>query len=585
MKVLICAIAKNENRYIREWVEYYKNLGVSKIVLYDNNDVTGETFNPVIGDYMKSGFVEVVDYRGKHKSFTKKYAESSKDHGVQQDAYEECYHKYSDDYDWFGFFDIDEFLFIRDNKTLFEMLSNPALDKVDVIQFNWVCFGDNGHLRYEDIPVRERFLTHSKYQSEHVKSMVRGGFEEISLPCHLAVVKGATYAYPDGKPTKCDFKQPIRIEGAYIEHYLTKTIEEWCDRKFNTTSATGKDYFNTNIASRIAIFFQHNASTPEKRKIVEEKKKELLNKKPTAAPVDKKKVIVSLTSYPERFGNLIRVFDSIYANTMLPWKIVLTLQTADVAEMPKELVDYIANHKEIEILQYEENLKCHLKYFLAMQKYREYPIITIDDDVLYTKDLISSLYMAYINNPPCIFARRVHLMTYGTSGNLRKYDYWVGECKTVTQPSMDLFATGVGGVLYPPNILKISDGNLEGIRKCLNADDIYMKYLENMYKIPVMWVKNSFVHGRRKIVENQKHALSKKNVLSKRNDEYIKVFLCNKKSEVSKTQGSTEKKYVPKEVPETKNRPKPLKRPMKPPVRTSGLTSTGSGRKVALIRR
>ena len=44
-------------------------------------------------------------------------------------------------------------------------------------------------------------------------------------------------------------------------------------------------------------------------------------------------------------------------------------------------------------------------------------------------------------------------------------------------------------------------------------------------------------------------------------------------------------KYVPKEMPETKNRPKPLKRPVKPPVRVSGLTSTGNGRKVALIRR
>jgi hypothetical protein len=176
-------------------------------------------------------------------------------------------------------------------------------------------------------------------------------------------------------------------------------------------------------------------------------------------------------------------------------------------------------------------------------------------------------------------------MTYGTSGNLRKYDYWVGECKTVTQPSMDLFATGVGGVLYPPNILKISDGNLEGIRNCLNADDIYLKYLEDLYKIPVMWVKNSFVHGRRKIVENQKHALSKKNVLSKRNDEYIKVFLYNKKSEVSKTQSTTGKKYIPKEVPETKNKPKPVRKPMKPPVHMSNLSSTGNGRKVALIRR
>lgn len=583
MKVLICAIAKNENRYIREWVEYYYDLGVSKIVLYDNNDVDGERFDSVIGDYIESGFVEVVDYRGKHKSFTKSYAESSKNHGVQQDAYEECYHKYVDDYDWFGFFDIDEFLFIRDNKTLFELLTDPVLDDVDVIQFNWVCFGDNGHLRYEDIPVRERFLTHSKYQTEHVKSMVRGGFNEIKLPCHIAIAKDAKYAYPDGKPTKCYYTQPIRTEGAYLEHYVTKTVEEWCDRKFNTTSATGKDYFNTNIESRIAIFFKHNQSTAEKRKIIEEKKRALTNRKPQP----KANVIVSLTSYRQRLGNLIKVFDSIYANTMQPLKIVLTIESKDKAFMPKDLLDYIEAKGNIEVIEYPENLKCHLKYFCAMKKYRQYPIITIDDDVIYTPDLISSLYTAYASNPKCVCARRVHLITYTNRGTIKKYDDWVGECRTVTTPSFDLFATGVGGVLYPPDILKISDENLDGIRNCICADDIYLKYLEDLYNVPVLWVKNGKVHGKRKIVENQKNALSKDNVLKKRNDEYIKIFLKNKKKpEVVKEEAKgSGVKFVPKEVP------KPVKRQTEPPrkkIRRMPVNSLqflkDSNRRIGLIR-
>lgn len=531
MKVLICAIAKNENRYIREWVEYYHGLGVSKIVLYDNNDADGEKFDSVINDYIENGFVEIVNYRGKHKSFTKKYAESSKDHGVQQDAYEECYHKYSDDYEWFGFFDIDEFLYIKDNKTLFEMLSNPALNDVDVIQFNWVCFGDNGHLRYENIPVRERFLTHSKYQSEHVKSMVRGGFKEISLPCHLAVVKGANYAYPDGKPTKCDFKQPIRTEVAYIEHYITKTIEEWCERKFNTTSATGKDYFNTNIASRVAIFFQHNTSTPEKRKIVEEKKKELhtLN---TEMANNKKKVIVSLTSYPERFKNLTKVFNSIYENTILPLKIVLTLQTKDVKLIPEDLRNYIKEHG-IEILTYDENIKCHLKYFCVMQKYRELPIITIDDDIIYTKDLIESLYDTYLKHPDCVCARRVHKITFNSNGGIKNYNDWKMEYKYGTIPAFNLFATGVGGVIYPPDILHITDDNLPEIRKCITADDIYLKYLENKYNIKVCWVKNNKVHGTKQLLVNKKNALNSLNVIKKKNDTYIKEFIFDTKNDVN----------------------------------------------------
>ena len=63
--ILLCAIAKNENNYIREWVEWYKRLGFTKILLCDNNDVDGETFYESIPVYITSNFVEVLNYRGK----------------------------------------------------------------------------------------------------------------------------------------------------------------------------------------------------------------------------------------------------------------------------------------------------------------------------------------------------------------------------------------------------------------------------------------------------------------------------------------------------------------------------------------
>ena len=66
-KVALCALAKNENLYIREWVNWYKKLGVSKIFLYDNNDIDGEHFEDVISDYINTGFVEVIDVRGVEK--------------------------------------------------------------------------------------------------------------------------------------------------------------------------------------------------------------------------------------------------------------------------------------------------------------------------------------------------------------------------------------------------------------------------------------------------------------------------------------------------------------------------------------
>ena len=37
-KVCLCTFGKQENRYIREFVSYYKKIGIDKIyLLYDNN--------------------------------------------------------------------------------------------------------------------------------------------------------------------------------------------------------------------------------------------------------------------------------------------------------------------------------------------------------------------------------------------------------------------------------------------------------------------------------------------------------------------------------------------------------------------
>ena len=45
MKTLLCCIGRRENQHIREFVEWYKNLGFTNIVLYDNNYDGEEDFD------------------------------------------------------------------------------------------------------------------------------------------------------------------------------------------------------------------------------------------------------------------------------------------------------------------------------------------------------------------------------------------------------------------------------------------------------------------------------------------------------------------------------------------------------------
>ena len=79
IKVCICTIGKNGNKYIREFIEHYKHYGIDKIFIYDNNDINGEYFREVINDYIKNKYIEIINFRGKKK--------------VQLLSYRDCYKK------------------------------------------------------------------------------------------------------------------------------------------------------------------------------------------------------------------------------------------------------------------------------------------------------------------------------------------------------------------------------------------------------------------------------------------------------------------------------------------------------------
>ena len=66
LNICICTYIKNQNLYISEFIQFYKNIGVNKFFLYDNNDETGEQFNDLVKEYIDNNTVEIIDWRGKN---------------------------------------------------------------------------------------------------------------------------------------------------------------------------------------------------------------------------------------------------------------------------------------------------------------------------------------------------------------------------------------------------------------------------------------------------------------------------------------------------------------------------------------
>ncbi len=199
------------------------------------------------------------------------------------------------------------------------------------------------------------------------------------------------------------------------------------------------------------------------------------------------KVIVSLTSHDLRLKNdtTTKVIFQILKGTFKDIKVCLTLYKDDVKLIPAKLKQLIDLGQVVLIIA-DKDLGPHLKYFYAMQKYRNLPVITIDDDVLYPLDMVEKLYKAYQVNNCCIIARRCFHIT-STNGKLNSYHDWMRHFTgIVKEPTHKIFATGIGGILYPENCLDLSDDNIEEIMSIKFDDDFYLKALEVRKNLKIM---------------------------------------------------------------------------------------------------
>ena len=204
--------------------------------------------------------------------------------------------------------------------------------------------------------------------------------------------------------------------------------------------------------------------------------------------------------------------------TIKPDKIILWLGNDSIGvKLPIE-IEKLKKYG-LEVVYRDENLKPHKKYYYAIQDYPNSIVITVDDDVIYSPTMIASLLKMHEKYPKAVCARRVHEIVCDQLG-IANYNSWNQACQTEFRPKMNLMAVGVGGVLYPPNALDKRAFDKEMIKKvCLNADDLWLKFMEVLQETKVVWCPCLWQHPAN-ILENQS-GLCDSNVGDNRNDEYL----------------------------------------------------------------
>ena len=201
-----------------------------------------------------------------------------------------------------------------------------------------------------------------------------------------------------------------------------------------------------------------------------------------------RKIIISFTSHPKRFNLLSTLLKSIKNQTFEIKNIYFFLSE-------EEKKKYTLNFSEINLIAVKENLRPHKKYYYAMRLFREYAIITIDDDIFYSPETFESLFNSYLEYPNVISGRRSHYITYRKNGEFKKYSEWKHQQQYITNPDFNIFLTGNGGILYPPDILSINENDLSLIYETLTTDDITLKYFSYRKGISCRWVRNTNING------------------------------------------------------------------------------------------
>ncbi|MBR6329168.1 MAG: glycosyltransferase [Lachnospiraceae bacterium] len=239
------------------------------------------------------------------------------------------------------------------------------------------------------------------------------------------------------------------------------------------------------------------------------------------ATYDEKKenIVVSLTSTGSRIKNIFPTLYSLALQSRRPDLIVLWLDRG--VHYPGGVISQV---KALGVtVRYVKDLGPHTKYHYAFAEFKKDVVITVDDDIIYHRNMIKELYAAYLKHPGQVVARRVHRMRFGTNKKPVRYRDWIWEYRDADAPAHDLFATGVGGVLYPPAVMALDCWkSTDFLKVCPKADDIWLKFCELKSGVKVCAVRRAGFLKDSVNLRTLKPGLSAFNINAGRNDRYMR---------------------------------------------------------------
>lgn len=185
-------------------------------------------------------------------------------------------------------------------------------------------------------------------------------------------------------------------------------------------------------------------------------------------------LIVSLTSFPPRYGSLLPTLQSLMMQSVKPNHLELWIAEDDFAALPQPVLDLQKRGLSIRTC---ENLRSYKKIIPALAAHPDAFIVTADDDAYYWPTWLEELIAAYDPSAKEVICHRGHQIVTDATGRPAPYRQWAFETPS-NAPSRSVFPTGLGGVLYRPGIFNAEVSRKELFQKyCPTGDDIWLFWM------------------------------------------------------------------------------------------------------------
>jgi len=265
-------VAKNEGRYLGDWLEFQRLMGAEQVYLYDNGSTDDSP--EIVAPFVREGFVTLIPW-----------ATFDDEVSPQRQGYAHALCNFGHDFRWMAFIDLDEFLFPVEAPNLVSVLR--GYEDCPSVCVPWFMFGFSGHETPVPGLVIENYTQRAPFPPppRHAKLLK---WKSIVQPAEVVAVTGAhlfelasglTGGFDERKTeVTADKATPPPGDVLRINHYYSRSRQEFAAKlnivRFTTGPRTHRSHTDPGNRQRIMNMIEEKTVddntirrfTPELRK-------------------------------------------------------------------------------------------------------------------------------------------------------------------------------------------------------------------------------------------------------------------------------------------------------------------------------